>query len=1041
MIYEKLGVKFDTYPGLMAKAKKDPKVLEEQFDLIVLDELHRTGAENWGKYLDTLLENQKEETKVLGITATPIRDVDGKDMSAITAEKLGYTKEDIDAGKHIAYNLDLIEAIQLGLVVNPKKVTCEYTLIEDGSMERLKEKIEAIEDETEKAKEMEKFNKLRSQILEKAEGIPEILQRCIKPGQRFIAFLPATAMITEEDRKIGEAKIKEFEEKITKYFEDSEIVPEFYSMLGSYGAKKNEQQLKGFETSTSQNTKFMLVINKAKEGLHIANLNGMIWFRALDSNSNILYHQQLGRVIHPEDKDNPTKDADRPIVIDLANNTFRINMDKKVNTYTKRSDLDLLTTIVDWVQKHNGGNLPDVESTSKQEKRYAATLYRIQNKYLKYFDEETMEEEEEKDQKEIRAVIEKGYEIDLWDTVFPHPMTEEEINKILNVDAFKVTGILEDFVELEDEVDSIENASSFDKNIELLKGLLEAKGEYYGLTADQVRKAQRQFKEKGYIHQNLILKLEGQNQTIQIGHWLDNQRQMLNRYRELIAQNNIDEIKDEEEKRRIKGVLKLGVRFTNNAAEIWNNNLELLEGLLAATGDFYGLTKEKVEKVQKQFKERGYIPKNLILKLKWQNKTIQIGRWVKAQRSGLLNKYRNLILQNKIDEISDETEKNRVKRLLKIGIMCIDDRITEWNKNLELLKGLLETEDEYYGLTTEQLKKAQRQFKERGYIPITIILKIEVQDEPVQIGVWLSDQRKRLNKYRELILQNKIDEISNKREGDRVRKLVDLGVSWTDEKGITWEEKFDLLKGLLEAKGEYYGLTKAEVRKAQIQFEEKGYINKRLNLLIKGENIAIGEWLNKQRKGLKQYGHMPQSNIKDAKERKKIEALLDLGVSYLEEKQNKEDKTLKEIWNENLELLKGLLEATGEYYGLTEEKVRDVQRKFEEKGYINCRLILIINGQRNSIGKWLDSQRQMLNRYREEIANNKTNEINNKEDRTRVETLVTLGVSCTEEKGEKLKEVKRKRDQAEEQNAEAKKLEADVEKELKKRGQGYGEQQ
>ena len=136
-----------------------------------------------------------------------------------------------------------------------------------------------------------------------------------------------------------------------------------------------------------------------------------------------------------------------------------------------------------------------------------------------------------------------------------------------------------------------------------------------------------------------------------------------------------------------------------------------------------------------------------------------------------------------------------------------------------------------------------------------------------------------------------------------------------------------------------------------------------------------------------------------------------------------------------------MLEATGEYYGLTEEKVRDVQRKFEEKGYINCRLILIINGQRNSIGKWLDSQRQMLNRYREEIANNKTNEINNKEDRTRVETLVTLGVSCTEEKGEKLKEVKRKRDQAEEQNAEAKKLEADIEKELKKRGQGYGEQQ
>ena len=106
---------------------------------MIFDELHRTGAERWEKSLDKLIENQPEETKVLGITATPTRDADDRNMSDEVARKLGYTDEDISAGKHIATKIELKEAIQLGMVVNPKVVSCEYNLLTDGSMENLAE--------------------------------------------------------------------------------------------------------------------------------------------------------------------------------------------------------------------------------------------------------------------------------------------------------------------------------------------------------------------------------------------------------------------------------------------------------------------------------------------------------------------------------------------------------------------------------------------------------------------------------------------------------------------------------------------------------------------------------------------------------------------------------------------------------------------------------------------------------------------------------------------------------------------------------------
>ncbi len=49
-------------------------------DLIVCDELHRTGAKTWGQKFEVLI-NSHSDSKVFGVTATPLRCADGRDMA------------------------------------------------------------------------------------------------------------------------------------------------------------------------------------------------------------------------------------------------------------------------------------------------------------------------------------------------------------------------------------------------------------------------------------------------------------------------------------------------------------------------------------------------------------------------------------------------------------------------------------------------------------------------------------------------------------------------------------------------------------------------------------------------------------------------------------------------------------------------------------------------------------------------------------------------------------------------------------------------
>ena len=491
------NITFGTYSGLLAK--RGQKVIKEQYGMIVLDELHRTGAKEWEGKIDKLLKNQTEEVKVLGITATPTRDVDRRDMANETAKKLGYTDEEISQRKHLAANMTLENAIRMGYVVNPKLVYCKYDLISSGKMEELKAQIDSIEDENKRAEELEKYDKLRAKLNQEIDaeigeearkkleedarrnfdrgiGKEEIIKQNVKKGGKYIVFIPVSDQgdIEDEDgNKIG-TKTGDY---LNKIFAGTDIVPQLHAMSGAWNGKgknkegkdKNQQELDAFEADNSEETKFMVVMNKANEGLHIDGVDGIIWFRALDENSRILYLQQLGRVIYALDEDNPLPDDKRPVVIDLANNSLTVKIEKDFENLEPIDDLESLKIVAEWINEKDG-IIPDRNSSNKQEQHYYAILRRIQNKYSKYLDEfENFEDLTEEDKSRIEEIIDLATEIDLWNIDLP-PISKSKGSKE-DISPFAIEGVLRDFVEVNEEVEKIEDEHAMTTFVKVCEAL------------------------------------------------------------------------------------------------------------------------------------------------------------------------------------------------------------------------------------------------------------------------------------------------------------------------------------------------------------------------------------------------------------------------------------------------------------------------------------------------------------------------------------------------------------------------------------------
>ena len=435
-------LKMFCYQGL---TRKDEELLESyDADLIIFDELHRTGAIKWDSKIRNLIEGNPN-AKILGITATPVRDVDKRNMAREIAEATGeYTIEELKQKRYLASEIYLLDAMQDGIVVSPRVVTFDYSLQDS---EQYKEIRKMYEEETnpQKKEEIKKIYDEMKEIIQKSEleGMSKIFEENINnKNGRYIVFLPRnnTDMSSEEYVKAEIEKIKENLKNI-----DSE--PQIDYLLSDRERKsENLTAISNFESSQSEHLKLIFAIDMLNEGVHVDGIDGIIMLRPISAEHKILYLQQIGRCIYSVDPQKPIEENQTPIIFDVYNNYLEQNMDREANRTTPTSDLQRLQLIVNWVNLH--GYIPDIESEDIEEFKKARTLKIIKTKYEKYLEGINNHNLSETEIYEIEQVLELGKTIDLWNLEIPEIPIKEGAKNITRNNVFKVVGEQKRFLDL-----------------------------------------------------------------------------------------------------------------------------------------------------------------------------------------------------------------------------------------------------------------------------------------------------------------------------------------------------------------------------------------------------------------------------------------------------------------------------------------------------------------------------------------------------------------------------------------------------------------
>ena len=292
------------------------------FDNIVLDEFHRCGAQEWGRSINTLLNNNPN-AKVLGITATPIRYLDDNRNMA----------EELFHG-NIASEISLTDAISSGILPMPTYISAVYSFKED--MDRIQAKINRFENPEYKEVFQKKLDEAR-RMLENAKGLPEIFEKHIpnKSG-KYIVFCRDYEHM---QKMIAESK---------QWFSKVNLNVDIYSVYSEQGRENNKQNVSSFESSTNDHIKLLFSIEMLNEGVHVEDVDGVIMLRP--TISPIIYLQQLGRALS-------VGHNAHPIVFDIVNN---INCHKSIYEVYEEVKKKVLSN-------HNGNTQNDNDEIDLEE--------------------------------------------------------------------------------------------------------------------------------------------------------------------------------------------------------------------------------------------------------------------------------------------------------------------------------------------------------------------------------------------------------------------------------------------------------------------------------------------------------------------------------------------------------------------------------------------------------------------------------------------------------------------------------------------------
>ena len=286
--YEKYKkIKFITYSKLMNEKFEE----KDQYSLIILDEFHRCGAPEWQKGVKRLLENNKG-ARVLGLTATPIRATDGKDMA-----------KELFLG-NVASEMYLEEAVARGIINPGIYINAMYSFT--GIINEMENKVEKIQNKDLK-EELRKKIKIAKDLVGKTEGFKEIIRKYIgkESGKSTGKYIVFCKNIKDMHKKMIEIKT---------ILEDEENL-KLYAISSRKRESLNEKTLEDFKKS-EEGINLLFAVDKLNEGIHIDGIDGVIMLRQTES--PIIYMQQLGRALSVGNKGTP-------LVLDLVNNIENSN--------------------------------------------------------------------------------------------------------------------------------------------------------------------------------------------------------------------------------------------------------------------------------------------------------------------------------------------------------------------------------------------------------------------------------------------------------------------------------------------------------------------------------------------------------------------------------------------------------------------------------------------------------------------------------------------------------------------------------------------
>ena len=320
--------------------------VEEEYDMIIFDEMHHIGAPTWGKAAETIVNNNPD-AKVLGLTATPERG-DGVDI----------TQKVFDGADPVS-TLTIEEAIARGILPPPNYVLAQYKfeqyndLFETNRAELQKRR------ETATGAELKQIDILIEQIkdaqhkIAQAQTLPQIFEQTLNTEKlrngKYIVFCPKSMGDNkkkqgEEQEEITEETIKANNKKsaslMESFMEDAKNEwfkninggksPKVYGVHSNYSDEDNKKALQDFENDKSDGLKLMFSVDLLSEGKHIDDIDGVIMLRP--TGSEIVYMQQLGRALSVGHNPNP-------LILDLVGNLTYSNFNQIINLKEKIEEL------------------------------------------------------------------------------------------------------------------------------------------------------------------------------------------------------------------------------------------------------------------------------------------------------------------------------------------------------------------------------------------------------------------------------------------------------------------------------------------------------------------------------------------------------------------------------------------------------------------------------------------------------------------------------------------------------------------------------